>query len=400
MINRRELFGDLFTLVAGCGLTQPRALARLAQPAYRVAATQKPWAEERAFAVVDGVMEKLLREFQIAGASLAIAHRGRLVVSKGYGLANVAKREPVRPDTLFSIASVTKAVTGVAVLKLVEGGKLKLEARLVDVLRDLKPLPGKRIVDPRFRDITVHHLLYHAGGFPGHAKAVPAEDLDAEDEDAEKEIDIALRYRALMSEPLEFAPGSRSHYSNIGFLVLRLVIERAAGQGYETYVRSKLLKPRGITRMHLETEGDYEAEEAHRYQAGGRKPARRLVANWLASATDLVHFLMAVHGAHGQPLLSNHMRTLMLAAPLPHTPKRPNAGHVGLGWDTVHHFADGYRYGKAGGKPGIQAWLEHMENGVDWAFLYNTSAPKAGNSRAETVKRMHEVFQTIVGGVH
>jgi hypothetical protein len=87
----------------------------------------------------------------------------------------------------------------------------------------------------------------------------------------------------------------------------------------------------------------------------------------------------------------------MLAPPLPHTPKRPNAGHVGLGWDVVHQFAEGYRYGKAGGKPGIQAWLEHMENGVDWAFLYNTSAPKGRNSRAETVKRMHETFQTIVG---
>jgi CubicO group peptidase (beta-lactamase class C family) len=380
MINRRELFGSVFTLVVGGGLIQKWALAQSARPAYRAAATQGPRAEERAFAVVDAVMDKLLQDFQIAGASLAIAHRGRLVVSKGYGLANVAKREPVQPDTLFSIASVTKAVTAVAVLTLVDAGKLELDARLVDVLRDLKPLPGKRIVDPRFRNITVHHLLYHAGGFPGHLQTVPAEDLDVEGEDAERDRDIALRYRTLMSEPLEFAPGSQSHYSNIGFLVLRLVIERAAGQDYEAYVRTKLLKPRGITRMHLETEGDYEPEEAHRYQAGCRKPARRLVANWLASATDLVRFLLAIHGAHGQPLLSKKMTAAMLAMPLPHTPKRPNAGHVGLGWDVVHQFAEGYRYGKAGGKPGIQAWLEHMENGVDWAFLYNTSAPTRRNN--------------------
>jgi len=89
-----------------------------------------------------------------------------------------------------------------------------------------------------------------------------AEDIDAEDEDAEGDIDIALRYRTVMSEPLEFAPGSQSHYSSIGFLVLRLVIERAASQGYEEYVRTKFLKPRGITRMHLETEAGPNAADS------------------------------------------------------------------------------------------------------------------------------------------
>ncbi|HLJ91562.1 MAG TPA: serine hydrolase domain-containing protein [Gemmataceae bacterium] len=400
MMHRREVLGGLFAFMTGSELIPKWAFAQSAQPVNRAAATRGTPAQERAFAAVHPIMEKLLLEFEIAGASLAIAHAGRLVVSKGYGLANVAKRVPVQPDTLFSIASVTKAITGVAVLKLVDAGKLELDARLVDVLHDLKPLPGKRIADARFRNITVHHLLYHAGGFPGHVKSDQAEDIDMEGEDTDKDADIALRYRTLMSEPLEFAPGSQSHYSNIGFLVLRLVIEHAAGEGYEEYVRAKLLKPRGITRMHLETEGNYEPNEAHRYQAGGRKPARRMVANWLASATDLVHFLVAVDGGLGQPFLSKKARTAMLAAPLPPNPKRPNAGHVGLGWDVVRQFPEGHRYAKSGGKPGIQAWLEHMENGVDWAFLYNTNAPNGRSSRGETVKRMHEAFQKIVAKLH
>ena len=345
------------------------------------------------FATADAIVEQILKEDHLAGGSMTIAHHGHVVLSRGYGLADVAARQPVTPKTLFSIASVTKAITGVGILKLVEERKLALNARLVDVLSDLKPLPGKGIVDPRFKEITVHDLLYHAGGFPGHFKA-KGNELDQEDEE-EADAQASATYRALMSRPLEFAPGTRSKYSNVGFVMLQLVIDRAAGQGYESYARQNILEPMGITRMHMEKPGDYEPNETRRYKPGGRQLARRLVANWLASSGDLVRFVSNVAGSNGKTFLSRKMTTTMLAPPPPPVGIRPNGDHVGLGWDAVHPYPRGNRFSKNGGKPGVQAWLEHMESGIDWAFLYNTSPPEGKSSRRETVRRIHEIFERI-----
>ena len=76
--------------------------------------------------------------------------------ARGYGLADIKTRRPVTPETLFCIASVTKAISAVAAPRLVDERKLDLNARLVDVLADLTT--NRRFGDPRFRDITVHHL--------------------------------------------------------------------------------------------------------------------------------------------------------------------------------------------------------------------------------------------------
>ncbi|MGH7331180.1 MAG: serine hydrolase domain-containing protein [Candidatus Rokuibacteriota bacterium] len=110
-------------------------------------------------------MTDILREQRVAGASLAIAKDGRLVLAKGYGFANVQAGESVRPQSLFSLGSVTKPITAVAILKLSEQGKVRLDDYLVSVLSDLAPLPGQTVFDPRFRAITVRQLLYHAGGW-------------------------------------------------------------------------------------------------------------------------------------------------------------------------------------------------------------------------------------------
>ena len=346
-----------------------------------------------AFANADAIVRQIIQQDHLAGGSMTIAHRGRVVLSRGYGLADVAAGKPVTPETLFSIASITKAVTGVAVLKLVDDDKLALDARLVDVLADFKPPAGKRIVDPRFREITVHHLLYHAGGFPGHLKAGQDEG-DQDDEDGSEE-DGAATYRALLVQPLEFAPGRRSKYSNAGFTVLRLVIDRSAGEPYERFVRQKILEPMGIARMHLEKPGDYEKDETRRYRAGGRQPARRMVANWFATTSDLVRFVSNVAGSGGKTFLSGRMTAAMLASPPPPVAVRPNGAHVGLGWDSVRAFPRGSRFAKNGGKPGVQAWLEHMENGIDWSLVYNTSPPEGKSSRRETVRRIHEIFERI-----
>ncbi len=113
----------------------------------------------------DAIMMRILENSGTAGGSLAIAKDGRLVLARGYGLADVAAGRPVTTDTLFSLGSVSKTITAAALLVLAERGKVRLDDRLVDVLADIGPLPGHQVADPRFRRITVRHLLHHAGGW-------------------------------------------------------------------------------------------------------------------------------------------------------------------------------------------------------------------------------------------
>ena len=219
-------------------------------------------------------MHDMLREHQLVGASLAVAKDGRLVLARGYGWADLQTRQPVAADSLFCIASVTKPFTSVAILKLVEQGRLDLDARVVDVLPDLKPLQGHRVVDARVRAITVRHLLYHAGGWnrDEHADG-PRNPLEvARRAGVRGPIDASVRWRIALVEPLDFAPGRESHYSNFGFLTLRLVIEHASGEAYGKFVRQHVLAPMGITRMRLEpNEPAYAEGEVKRYGPGGRR---------------------------------------------------------------------------------------------------------------------------------
>jgi CubicO group peptidase (beta-lactamase class C family) len=347
--------------------------------------------------MVESLVEEILEEHQIAGATLAIAKDGRLVLAKGFGLADVEARKPATAETLFSIASVTKPISAVATLKLVEQGKLKLEARLVEIFADLKPLDGPQAADPRFREITIHQILYHGAGLanavppiPGEGKAKKKEAEKDQDDDggdfdvtAEKVIKV---YRMAMSRPLEFAPGTDHRYSNVGFLLLQLVVERTTGQPYETWVREHILAPMGITRMVMETEA-FIPGETRRYgigPSGLRRLTGHKASNWLATPTDMVRFLTGVSGARGKPILPEKLHKLMLA--LPPAPIKPgkDGRHVGLGWDAVQLTPEGPRYSKNGGKAGVRAWLEHLPNGVDWAFMLNTGEPPGKGPPAMT----------------
>ncbi len=112
----------------------------------------------------DAVMKKVLLRYEVPGGSLAIARQGKLVLARGYGYSNVRTGKPIEPTSLFRLASVSKSLTAAAILRLVEEGRLNLDARVFDLLEPLPPPRGAH-VDSRMREITVRHLLYHAGGW-------------------------------------------------------------------------------------------------------------------------------------------------------------------------------------------------------------------------------------------
>ena len=114
--------------------------------------------------IFDDIMNAALRDRNIPGGALAIAKDGKLLVARGYGVANVQTGEPVTLDTLFSTATVTRTITAVAVLSLVDRGKLSLDDPVYPLLGKPRPLGGPTI-DTRVEKITVRHLLLHAGGW-------------------------------------------------------------------------------------------------------------------------------------------------------------------------------------------------------------------------------------------
>jgi N-acyl-D-amino-acid deacylase len=346
-----------------------------------------------------------MAQMAIPGVSLAIARAGSLVLARGYGWANVAAHEQVEPRTLFGLASVSKSLTAVTVLKLAEAGKLSLDARAFELLDRIQPIPGDE-VDPRVRTITIRQLLQHAGGWDRKVSGDPNgfSQRVAERMQVKPPISPEQLTRYMLGLKLDFDPGTATRYSNFGYVVLGLVIEHVTGQPYAQAVRAITLQPLGLGAIRLDVPRGkgYVPGEAHRYgprggedRQGGHLLITMASGGWLASATDLVRFLIALDGARGPRFLSRPMLRAMTALPSPPIRPRPDGSFFGLGWDQVRRTGQGPFYCKGGGLSGMRAHIEHTEGGIDWALLWN-----GGRNEKTTEEGTAEPFvQTIRQGL-
>jgi len=202
----------------------------------------------------DEVMAALLRKWHVAGGSLAVARQGKLVLIRGYGLSNRERGIPVEPSSMFRLASLSKTVTAVAVLQLVQQGRLKLDDKVLPILGDLGP-PPSRITDARVHAITVRHLLQHSGGWSrarsGDVVFMPGAADAANRQRGPLPPDCPTVLRDTLERRLDFTPGERFSYSNVGYCILGRVIERVTGTGYEAHVRARVLTPAGAAGMKI-----------------------------------------------------------------------------------------------------------------------------------------------------
>jgi D-alanyl-D-alanine carboxypeptidase len=189
--------------------------------------------EPEALKAVSARAAKLAGEGEFAGAVL-VAKDGHTLFGHAYGLADRKRGTPNTLRTRFRIGSMNKMFTAVAILQLVDAGKLELTAPL-----------GKYLTDYPNRDVatkvTIHQLLTHTGG---------TGDIFGPDFDLHRtELRTLADYVTLYGERgLEFVPGSRWSYSNYGFILLGRVIEKVTGQSYYDYVQAHIYKPAGMTR--------------------------------------------------------------------------------------------------------------------------------------------------------
>jgi D-alanyl-D-alanine carboxypeptidase len=188
--------------------------------------------ESEAIAASKAQVEKNVAAGRFAGAVL-VAKNGKVLFSGAYGLADREKKIPNTMDTRFRIGSMNKMFTAVAVLQLVEAGKIKLTDPVGKYITDY---PNQEIATK----VTIHQLLTHTGG--------TGDIFGPEFDKHRKELRTLNDYVALYGKRSpQFDPGSQWRYSNYGMLLLGVVIEKVTGQSYYDYVQEHIYKPAGMT---------------------------------------------------------------------------------------------------------------------------------------------------------
>ena len=214
---------------------------------------------------IDALVTAALKEHRAVGLSVAVARGGKIVFARGYGMADVARHAPATADTVYRIGSVTKQLTAVAILQLVEQGKLRLGD---DIRRYLPRYPTHG------KTITLEHLLTHTSGIPSYT-SVP--DWIEVGKRAMTRAEMVARFADL---PLEFDPGTRWSYSNSNYYLLGLVIEAVTGRSYADVMRDRVLAPAGMKASAYCRDGTPGQAAGYRFRGG---------APVLAEPLDLAH---------------------------------------------------------------------------------------------------------------
>jgi len=371
-------------------------------------------------------MHDFMKEHRVPGASVAATAHGRVVFARGYGYADVATKEPVKPTSLFRIASISKPITAVAILQLVERNKLNLDDHVYEVLdyeTDIKAAGDK--FDPRLREVTIRHLLEHRGGWDRNKSfdAMFQPVRFSKQVGVPAPADQSAVIKAMLSQRLDFDPGERYAYSNFGYCLLGRVIEKLSGQRYEEYVQHNVLAPIGVTTMRIgATHPDGRAEnEVRYYQPGIGKSvfaddldqdvphpygAWNLEAMdshgaWIASTVDLAKFAAAFDDPDDCPVLSRESIELMF--------RRPSglAGHekdgaekdvfYSLGWSNRVLSGGRVNHWHTGSLPGTAAILIRRHDGQNFVALLNTRVSPSANHLGRAIDGLlHKAADEVV----
>jgi N-acyl-D-amino-acid deacylase len=375
------------------------SLGIFAASAFSARATE-PGSLEEAF---DAEMEAFMTPRGVPGGSLAVAKGGRLLYAKGYGWADRDTKTPVTNESLFRIASLSKPITAVAILQLVEAGKVSLDANPFQLL-DFDPAKAK---DPRLGRITVRHLLHHTGGWDRDKSFDPMfRPLEIGKElgmPGPAEPFSVIRY--MFERPLDFDPGTNYAYSNFGYCMLGRIIEWAMKMPYEKYVQEKVLAPCGIRDMRIgatlrekQAPGEVcyyttksqmvknifsDKEEMVPQPYGGfHLEAMDSHGAWIASAVDLVRFASALDDPAHSPLLRPTSFETMVEPPAPPVSRKEDGSlkdfFYGCGWD-VRPKGDGRaNCWHTGSLPGTATLLVRRFDGMNWAVCFNL---RSGDSK-------------------
>ncbi|WP_217352520.1 serine hydrolase domain-containing protein [Candidatus Viridilinea mediisalina] len=280
-------------------------LSALMQPA----TPQPPMSSVERAERMDAYLAGLTQQASFSG-SVLVAHQGHVLLSRGYGLANREEAIPASARTRYRLASITKPITAIGVMRLATNDLVALDA---SICRYLDPCP------PAWQPITVNHLLRQTSGIPNYTDF--AEFLHYEQQPSTPE-QLVARFRHL---PLGFTPGTIYHYTNSNYVLLGMIIEAASGQSYAEFLQDEIFTPLGMEHTGQDP-GDFSPLAGTRGYAGARRDIPLDVSN-LFAAGDLYSTVEDLYllglALDANQLLPPHLTNAMLT---------PGPGRYGIGW--------------------------------------------------------------------
>lgn len=372
----------------------------------------------------DRLAARLIREHHLPGLAIAVTDGGRLVHASGYGCGNLATGEAVKPTSLFRIASVSKPITAVAVLRWVDQQRLRLDDPVTRQMGMEAEFAAAASLDPRWQSIRIDQLLQHRGGWDRAASfdAMFQSVRFAEQLGVASPAGARDTIRAMLTQPLDFDPGTRYAYSNFGYNLLGRVIEQLSGETYESYVRRHVLEPLGITSMrigatrltgrapdevtyyHTDHAASVFAEErgasVPNPYGGWYLEAMDAHGGWIASVVDLARFARAFDDPAACPILSPEAIDTMHRRPPPDPDADPAAEqpvvYYSLGWNNRHVRDDRYNRWHVGSLPGTTAILIRRHDGKNFVALVNTRISPVTKDFASILDRsLHEAAAEV-----
>jgi CubicO group peptidase (beta-lactamase class C family) len=286
---------------------------------------------------------------------------------------------------IYRIASASKLITAVGIMKLCDQGKLRLDDKVFGaegILNHFTEYKDKRVVD-----ITVRHLLNHTTGFSrykGDLMFRVADVMEWEDMDTTPTADELIAYQ--LSMRLRCAPGGSAQYSNVGYLVLSRIIEKISGMEYEEYLQTNVLWPAGCYDMHIARnyyeerypgEVKYYGHDEERiisYDGSGELRLREYGGNnirglqgagaWVASSVEMMRLVASIDGKPGVPDIISQESVAEMK-------NITRKGDYALGWAKYHPNIGSLV--RTGTMSGTCAYIDHREDGISYVFLTNTS---------------------------
>lgn len=337
----------------------------------------------------DRQVKDYMRYWGLKGVSLSVMRNDSLLFAKGYGLADEGK--PMQPGNILRLASVSKLVTATGIMVLRESGKLRLQDKVFGpggILNDSARTSWIR--DTNYFKITVEDLLRHKAGFSRKGgdpmfstRWIMRQNSLKKVPDQEKLMEIQLK------RPLRFIPGTAQEYSNFGYLILSVIIEKLSGEPYETFIQDHVLHQCGCSGFRLA--GNYykdrlpgevryyvqpDDEPVEEFNNSGRLVPRCYGGNnieglsgagaWAASTPELALFVASIDGRPEVPdILSWESVAAMTEYFDPDT--------YSLGWNDTKPTGEWTRTGTFAG---TSALVKYFPDGECWLFVTNTSTWK------------------------
>lgn len=341
--------------------------------------------ESESFAKFDQMVKGFLSSNGVKGASVAVARDGKLIYAKGYGYANVEDKIETEPYHIFRIASASKLITAVAVMRLVDKGLLSLDSKVFGPAGLLTDSLYSYYLDKRVEDITVKQLLNHSAGWTTrYGDQLFMHESIARQLGKELPITKDDIITFAFSKRLHFCPGTRSSYNNLGYLFAERVIEKIAGQNYEQFVREQLFLPLGIFDAYIAQNFDslryssevryYEVPEAKPVPAfdgseqillksRGGNNVRDLggAGGWVMSSVSLMKFILALEDESQNSPLSAEAKEIL---------SQTEQGFQPIGWRAISQNKNKWRTGSFAGTSTL---IMSRNDGLRYVFIANTS---------------------------